>query len=471
VPAEWLKAVIMPLFKKGARNKCENWRGISLLSVTSKILAQIILTRLVNIIDEHLDEAQAGFRKGRGCVDQIFSLRCVSEKAKEMNLTLWLCFIDLKAAYDTVNRYGLWRILGEYGVSKHLIELIGALYEDTSAQVKVDNELSEEFKIKTGLRQGCLLSPCLFNIYMDYVVKIALSELSNIGIKIKYRMPDGRVRDGSLAQGEEMVSILMYADDIVIMCEDSTDLQQAMDKLEQTTQDWGLTISINKTKVMALNKNFNLSQPVRIRGEVIEQVDGFTYLGSLFNSEGSCGEEIRRRIGFATGKFFSLKKAVWKQRGLGLKTKLRIYNATVISLLLYGAETWTCDQATYDKLDAFNTKKLRYLLGKSREEISNQSIYKITNSRPISELIRERRMKWAGHVRRMNEQRIPKKILFGEVVNGKRGRGRPALSWERCLKADCESKNVNNWVSMSKNRVEWRNVVTSRTSRSGGARK
>jgi hypothetical protein len=159
VPAEWLKAVIMPLFKKGARNKCENWRGISLLSVTSKILAQIILTRLVNIIDEHLDEAQAGFRKGRGCVDQIFSLRCVSEKAKEMNLTLWLCFIDLKAAYDTVNRYGLWRILGEYGVSKHLIELIGALYEDTSAQVKVDNELSEEFKIKTGLRQGCLLSP------------------------------------------------------------------------------------------------------------------------------------------------------------------------------------------------------------------------------------------------------------------------------------------------------------------------
>jgi hypothetical protein len=80
-------------------------------------------------------------------------------------------------------------------------------------------------------------------------------------------------------------------------------------------------------------------------------------------------------------------------------------------------------------------------------------------------------MKWAGHVRRMNEQRIPKKILFGEEVNGKRGRGRPALSWERCLKADCESKNVNNWVSMSKNRVEWRNVVTSRTSRSGGARK
>ena len=316
-----------------------------------------------------------------------------------------------------------------------------------------------------------LIAICLFNIYMDYVVKIALSELSNIGIKIKYRMPDGRVRDGSLAQGEEMVSILMYADDIVIMCEDSTDLQKAMDKLEQTTQDWGLTISINKTKVMALNKNFNLSQPVRIRGEIIEQVDGFTYLGSLFNSEGSCGEEIRRRIGFATGKFFSLKKAVWKQRGLGLKTKLRIYNATVISLLLYGAETWTCDQATYDKLDAFNTKKLRYLLGKSREEISNQSIYKITNSRPISELIRERRMKWAGHVRRMNEQRIPKKILFGEVVNGKRGRGRPALSCERCLKADCESKNVNNWVSMSKNRVEWRNVVTSRTSRSGGARK
>lgn len=74
------------------------------------------------------------------------------------------------------------------------------------------------------------------------------------------------------------------------------------------------TISINKTKVMAFVKNFNPSQPVRIRGEVIEKVDGFTYLSSLFNREGTCGEKIRRRIGFATGKFFSLKNAVWKQR-------------------------------------------------------------------------------------------------------------------------------------------------------------
>ncbi len=105
---------------------------------------------------------------------------------------------------------------------------------------------------------------------------------------------------------------------------------------------------------------------------------------------------------------------MWKQRGLGLKTKLRIYKATVVSLLLYEAETWTCDQATNDKLDVFNTKKLRQLLGKSRDEISHINFYKNTNSRLISELIKERRsrMKWAGHVRRMNDQRIPKKLLF-----------------------------------------------------------
>ena len=103
----------MPLFKKGAINKCKNWRGISLLSVTSKILAQIILTRVVSIIDKHLEEAQAGFRKGRSCVDQIFSLRCISEKTKEMNLKLWLCFIDLKAAYDK----SIERVYGRYWVN------------------------------------------------------------------------------------------------------------------------------------------------------------------------------------------------------------------------------------------------------------------------------------------------------------------------------------------------------------------
>jgi hypothetical protein len=470
VPEEWLRAIIIPLFKKGARNKCENWRGISLLCIACKILAQVILTRVVNIVDKHLDEAQAGFRKGRGCVDQIFCLRSIAEKTRDKCLQLWLCFIDLKAAYDTVNREGLWKILGEYGISKHLIELIEAMYQGTVAQVKMDNELSQEFKIKTGLRQGCLLSPCLFNIYMDYVVKITLKDLMDMGVKIKYRMPDGRSRDGTLVAGEEMVSILMYADDIVIMCQDAAVLQLALEKLEKITQEWGLTISVSKTKAMVMQQEKSVEQQLKIREEKIEPVDGFTYLGSFFSDQVSCELEIRRRIGFATGKFFSLNSTVWKQRGLGLKTKIRIYSATVISLLLYGAETWTCDQATYDKLDAFNTKKLRYILGKNRDEMSNKEIYKITNTIPISEMIRERRMRWAGHIRRMDDARLPKKLMFGEVEGGRRTRGRPKLTWDKCFEKDCEARGVVNWKATEKNRLEWKKVVTSRTSRSGGKR-
>ena len=97
-------------------------------------------------------------------------------------------------------------------------------------------------------------------------------------------------------------------------------------------------------------------------------------------------------------------------------------------------------------------------------------IYKITNTIPISEMIRERRMRWAGHIRRMDDARLPKKLMFGEVEGGRRTRGRPKLTWDKCFEKDCEARGVVNWKATAKNRLEWKKVVTSRTSRSGGKR-
>ena len=117
IPEDWRKSIIVPLFKKGDRSMCDNWRGISLLSVVGKVFTNIILERLSKSVDEKLSENQAGFRKERGCSDQIFTLRRIMEQAKAENITMHMCFIDLKAAYDTVNKKALFSVLPLYKVS------------------------------------------------------------------------------------------------------------------------------------------------------------------------------------------------------------------------------------------------------------------------------------------------------------------------------------------------------------------
>ena len=123
------------------------------------------------------------------------------------------------------------------------------------------------------------------------------------------------------------------------------------------------------------------------------------------------------------------------------------------------------DPERNDTVDSFNTKKLRQLLGRSRKDISNKELYKTTKLKPISLMVSERRMKWAGHVRRMNDNRVPKMILFGEVVGNGLKQGRPPTSWTQCLEEDCRRRNIGNggknWIKESADRLRWRKFVSS----------
>jgi hypothetical protein len=143
IPEDWLRSIVVPLFKKGDKSICDNWRGISLLSVVSKMFTYIILRRLVAAVDPKISECQAGFRKARGCVDQIFSLRRIKEQAKRLEKPLYMCFVNLKAPYDMVNREALLLILAQCGVSEKLCNIIRALYTETKAAVRVEGELTD----------------------------------------------------------------------------------------------------------------------------------------------------------------------------------------------------------------------------------------------------------------------------------------------------------------------------------------
>ena len=156
---------------------------------------------------------------------------------------------------------------------------------------------------------------------------------------------------------------------------------------------------------------------------------------------------------------------MWNQPHISVITKVMIYRAVVISTVLYGSECWTCTKNEYEKLNIFNTKRLRIILGMRRDEISNKELYKATGMPKLADLVRKNRLRWAGHVRRIeDDKRWPKRILFGELKRkGTARRGAPDMDWDRCLKEDCERISVihSHWREKAKDRVWWRSQLLS----------
>ena len=173
IPNDWKKGLLVKLPKSGDLSKCDKWRGITLLSIPSKVLTRVLLDRMKDAIDQELRDEQAGFRKERSCTDQIATLRVIVEQSIEWQTSLYVCFVDFEKAFDSVDQQTIWNILSYYGVPDKFINIIRLLYEEYTCQVVHNGKLSDEFAVTTGVRQGCLLSPLLFLVVLDWVTKTA----------------------------------------------------------------------------------------------------------------------------------------------------------------------------------------------------------------------------------------------------------------------------------------------------------
>jgi hypothetical protein len=261
---------------------------------------------------------------------------------------------------------------------------------------------------------------------------------------------------------------LLYAEDLVIICETEKLLNEVILSFERATQAWGLTLSVKKTKTLIANSDEeSVSEPSVIRGEQLKRVKEFVYLGSTLTKKVGSVTEIERRINLGYYKFNDLKKRIWNQFAISLKTKVQIYRATILSTVLYGAESWTDKE--YSRLNAFNTKLPRVLTRKQQDEISNDRLYKLTGMEPLEDTIRKYRLRWAGHVRRMDHTRLPKKILFGTVAEGKKSAGKSKKNWVDCLEEDCARANIpyGSWTEKAKNRTTWQKSISSLASVKG----
>ena len=234
-PHQWTESIIIPIPKKGNQKKCENYRTISLISHTGKVLLRVILNRLQPQVEKLLAEEQAGFRPGRSTVEQIFNLRIICEKYRELNKELHHNFIDFKKAFDRVWHEGMWAVLEKHNISKSITDIIRALYDRSESTVQIGGVRSEPFHPTVGVRQGCPLSPCLFNLFLEQIMTESLEDF-----------------EGTVKIGGRNVSNLRFADDIDLIAGSHNELADLTLRLDTIATKYGMEISSEKSKILVM---------------------------------------------------------------------------------------------------------------------------------------------------------------------------------------------------------------------------
>ena len=225
-------------------------------------MLKILQARLQQYVNRELPDVQARFRKGRGTRDQIANIRWIMEKAREFQKNIYICFIDYAKSFDCVDHNNLWKILQEKGIPDHLICLLRNLYAGQEATVRTGHGTTDWFQIGKGVRQGCILSPCLFNLCAVYIMRNAGLDEAQAGIKISRRN----------------INNLRYADDTTLMVESKDELNSLLMRVKEESEKAGLKLNIQKTKIMTSSHITSW----QIDGETVEPVSDFI-LGGLQN--------------------------------------------------------------------------------------------------------------------------------------------------------------------------------------------
>ena len=286
-------------------------------------------------------DVQTAFRKGRGPRDQIANIRWIIEKAREFQKNIYFCFIDYDKHFDCVDYNKLWKILKEMGIPDHLTCLLRNLYACQEATVRTGHGTTDWFQIGKRIHQGCILSPCLFNFYAEYIMRNAGLEESQAGIKIAGRN----------------INNLRYLDDTTLMAETEEKLKSLLKKMKKKIENVGLNLNIQKTKIMA-------SCPItswEIDGETVETVSDFIFLGSKITADGDCSHEIERHL-LLGRKVVTNLDSILKSRDITLPIKVCLVKVMVLPVVLCGCECWTIKKAECRGIDAFELWCWRRLL-------------------------------------------------------------------------------------------------------------
>ena len=253
-PEDFLEMVMVPIEKKKGATKCSDFRTIGLISHAAKVLLRVLNRRLYARLDQDMGEEQFSFRKGRGTRDAIGVMRMIGERYAEKGREVCVCFVDMEKAFDRVDWVILLKELRNRGVDWKERRLLLNLYMRQKAVIRVKAGESKGVKLGRGVRQGCCLSPTLFNIYLESMIR---------------EFCDGRK---GVRIGGKRIECIRFADDMALLAENQRDLGIMMRKVEIACEKYGMRVNIDKTRVMKMGRVQNDPLNIWIGGEKTKQM-------------------------------------------------------------------------------------------------------------------------------------------------------------------------------------------------------
>ena len=421
IPSAWRKSIIVAIFKKGNPEECANYRPISLVSVLYKAYATILLNRLKAAgVEGRLWDTQFAFKRGCSTEDALFIVRRRVDQALALKGgRVFLLALDWQKAFDCIAPARLMDALRRFGIKPDLLQAIQNIYQDRVFVVRDSGNTSTERKQMAGISQGCPLSPMLFAIVMTIIMKDARDSLSDSA--------QAACANGDLGEA-------LFADDTLIISTQTTHLEEYMAAITRCGSEYGLQVHWGKVHLLSICCDQAIRTPT---GTTLQPETSMLYLGSMLHSDGRLGCEISRKIGAATASFNALK-TIWRHRGIPLARKCNLFEALVMSKVLYGLScTWPL-RAEIRRLDGFQARCLRQIIGVKPAFISRVSNLQVREKARAEALSLKLKTMQTNLMRRVIKE--PKKKALREVIFCKkitvfkhcafvRRIGRPRQNW------------------------------------------
>ena len=300
-------------------------------------------------------------------------------------------------------------VIEEFQLSISGTTSVESLYLQSEACVRVQGKNSEWFEVAMGVRQGCTMSPRLFILVMDSIVREARESFQG-GVQL----------EGSKVQ------FLLFADDLVLVAENEEDIKKNAEVLNEVMK------KMEDEDKLAKDQGDGSTERVWhlvVDDVQVEAVQMTKYLGAMFNVEASCDNEIENRIGIATRMVGALRRQVIERKELSKATKLRVINAMVVPTMLYGRETWTLQKRHRSKIQAMEMRYLRKVEGVSRlDRVSNEDIRRRVEVEAVLPFVDRKKKEWRERIEGMSQERLVGRV-FEEGVCERRLRGRPRKKW------------------------------------------
>lgn len=411
VPASFVKAIIFPLYKrKGDEKLLQNFRGLSFIDSIAKLFAGILKNRLVKWLNTEnlLHEFQAGFRAGYSTVDQIFALYNTVQLiwAQNSKKKVYAFFVDFRSAFDRVDRRAMFYKLYNLGVSTKMLSAIKGLFHSTSAAVWTERGLTDDFEVTMGVKQGCVISPVLFALYLNDLYDELDGGVTIAGLKIK---------------------LLAYADDVVIVADNIVTMRRMIGNLECYCEKWNLEVNLAKSRIVVFKPSGGKTSGKEnwyFRGNPIVKVNEYEYLGIKFSSTLNFKRHLIAKLSRAKLGLNSFGSVLFSNKNINFAKKLRLFHATSRSVLCYGAQVWGWQQ--FDEVEKIQRFFLKKIFGLPQNtptyflllETGLNSMYMYTYRLHI---------RYVGKVLLMADGRLPK-FLAKSMINKKLGWAKEWLS-------------------------------------------